>query len=417
MTADDTRDTTVHSKLERTSRETVTSEDVSRESKVETLRFTIIIPALNEEDALAGTLTDVLRARKLIEEETAVEQVNVVLVNDGSTDRTQEIGESFSDVQTIQFEHNRGYGAAIKAGFLADDSELVGFMDADGTLQAASFVPLINKLRSEDADIVLGARLSKESKMPLVRQLGNWGFARLLGFISGLPLTDCASGMRVIKRSSLKYLMPLPNGLHFTPAMSSIALLDHRMRIVELPVSYTERTGSSKLSVLKDGLRFLGMILLFGCFYNPIKCTATAALLSLLLPLCAWLSGWYSHWLLITVLGADAVALGAALICRQAVKALIVAPLSSTLAERMLDRCMTPRVLAAVACVMLLASAALGVLMILRGSDALGGLAWIPLLTLLGAVSSGVLSVALRMMKLIRQKLEALVNDPFTHRN
>ena len=70
--------------------------------------------------------------------------------------------------------------------------------------------------------------MNDESDMPLVRRLGNWGFARLLGFISGRPLTDCASGMRVIRRGSLKYLMPLPDGLHFTPAMSCNALLDQR---------------------------------------------------------------------------------------------------------------------------------------------------------------------------------------------
>ena len=161
-----------------------------RPQKKKTCRFTVVIPALNEEQAIGGTLEDVLQARQAIIARTAVTEMHVVVVNDGSTDRTQEIAAQFESVTTVRFQENRGYGAAIKAGFAVGDSEFVGFMDADGTLQAESWIPLINKLCENNADVVLGARLNSDSHMPLVRRIGNWGFARLLGFISGHPLTD-----------------------------------------------------------------------------------------------------------------------------------------------------------------------------------------------------------------------------------
>ena len=215
-------------------------------------------------------------------EQTAVSELIVVFVNDGSTDRTQEIVDApeFGEVVKVRFEKNRGYGAAIKAGWDATDADLVGFMDADGTCDPNFCVNLINRLEETKADVVLGSRLGADTKMPAIRQLGNRLFASLLGAVSGQNLTDSASGFRIVRRSSRKLLSPLPDGLHFTPAMSSICLLDPRLRIEEIPMPYEERTGASKLSVLKDGLRFLFIILFTTSVFNPIRSFLFAALIA-----------------------------------------------------------------------------------------------------------------------------------------
>lgn len=389
-----------------------TESDAPR-SRTKTCRFTIVIPALNEEEAVGGTLRDALEARQSIIEQTPVTDVRVVLVNDGSTDRTQAIAEGFDDVTVIRFEHNRGYGAAIKAGFVADESELVGFMDADGTLQTKSFVPLINEMFQHNSDVVLGARLNPQSSMPLIRKIGNWGFARLLGYISGKPLTDCASGMRVIKRSSLKYLMPLPDGLHFTPAMSCNALLDDRLRIGEVPVPYAERAGRSKLNVLRDGVRFLTTILLTGCFYNPIKCAATGIVFSLVAALVAWLSGWSFGSLFWTLVLIDSAAAGAALICHQAVKVLIVSGPTTDPAEELLHDWTRPRVLANCGFGALAVTALLTLVLLFAGPQTKSMFGGLPLLTCCIGVGLVLLGISLRMMQSIREKFEALVNDPF----
>lgn len=235
------------------------------------LRFAAVIPALNEEGAIGATLEQTLAAREVVTAETSVESMEVVFVNDGSTDGTQAIADRFPDVTKVRFPENRGYGAAIKAGFMATDAELVGFMDADGTCNPRFFARLIQRLEETNADVVLGARLEPGNEMPRVRRLGNWMFARLVGIVSGKPLTDCASGMRVIRRSSLRKMVPLPDGLHFTPAMSCLALLDPRLRIEEVPMPYKERVGRSKLRVFKDGIKFLGIILFAASCFNPIR--------------------------------------------------------------------------------------------------------------------------------------------------
>ena len=113
---------------------------------------------------------------------------------------------------------------------------------------------------AEDAAIVLGSRLGGDSEMPWLRRLGNRFFASMLTLFSARRVRDTASGMRVLRRSALPRLMPLPDGLHFTPAMSARAVLSGDLGIVEVGMPYRERAGQSKLKVWRDGLRFLRVI-------------------------------------------------------------------------------------------------------------------------------------------------------------
>jgi glycosyltransferase involved in cell wall biosynthesis len=246
--------------------------------------FTLVIPAYNEEEAIGPTLRRALAARKTVLAKTPVKRMNVVVVNDGSRDCTQEIinQPEFDEVIRVRFPENRCYGAAIKAGFRACPATLVGFMDADGTCDPEFCVELINRLNDSQADVVLASRLGTDSKMPKIRRVGNRIFAALLTTLAGKSVVDTASGFRVIRHRSLKLMSPLPNGLHFTPAMSCICVLDPRLKIEEVAMPYEERTGRSKLSVIKDGFRFLYTILFNFCCYSPVKFALFASLALLL---------------------------------------------------------------------------------------------------------------------------------------
>jgi hypothetical protein len=90
----------------------------------------------------------------------------------------------------------------------------------------------------------------------------------LLGSLSGQAVSDTASGMRVIRRDALAGLYPLPDGLHFTPAMSARAIMND-FRIVEVPMTYAERVGESKLRISRDGVRFLVSIGDAALLYHP----------------------------------------------------------------------------------------------------------------------------------------------------
>lgn len=221
--------------------------------------LTIVIPAFNEAEAIAGTLQRCLAARESIRQEGNLQSVDVIVVSDGSTDGTGEIARGFPGVHVHEFPRNRGYGAAIKYGFQQGTGDLVGFLDADGTCDPRFFGVLCRVLDEEDADMALGSRMSPESRMPWVRSLGNRLYALLVSVLSNQQVSDTASGMRVLKRSALQELGPLPDGLHFTPAMSARAILGG-LTVAEVPMSYEERIGESKLRVFRDGWRFLQAI-------------------------------------------------------------------------------------------------------------------------------------------------------------
>lgn len=246
--------------------------------------LTIVIPALNEEDAIANVIERCLAERSAIMSSAGLNHVDITVVSDGSTDRTAEIACSYDEVRTVIFERNRGYGAAIKAGFDQARSEIVGFLDADGTCDPAMFASMCRQLQVNGADIVLGSRLGPESSMPMTRRIGNRMFAFVLGLLANRTVTDSASGMRVMWKTSFDRLGPLPNGLHFTPAMSARALLSG-MRVVELPMSYSERVGQSKLRAFTDGLRFLRAILESLLYFWPGRGFAIVGGLAILLGL------------------------------------------------------------------------------------------------------------------------------------
>ncbi len=247
--------------------------------------LTIVIPALNEEDAIGDTIERCLAARESIIRNTPIREVAIIVVSDGSTDRTAEIALSYESVDVIAYEKNLGYGAAIKRGFAKASSDLLCFLDADGTCDPEHFVDLCNAAINDSADMVLGSRMHKQSRMPGLRWLGNRIFAAMASYLSGKKIIDTATGMRVIRKDALPKLYPLPTGLHFTPAMTFRALVADLL-IRELPVPYNERTGRSKLRILPDGLRFFLAIIEIALCYCPLKFFGSASTLLWLVALC-----------------------------------------------------------------------------------------------------------------------------------
>ena len=230
--------------------------------------LSVVIPAYNEQDGIAEIVERVLAV------EPALAQIGVALellvVDDGSKDRTAEIVRGYPKVRLLQHNPHRGYGAALKTGFCAASGNLLGFLDADGTYPPESF-PALCEAALAGADVVVGSRRSgAESGMPLVRKLGNFSWANLVTALSGRPVVDPASGMRVFRREVLARLYPLPDGLNFTPVMSTRAVHEG-LNFVELPMPYEERLGRSKLSVVRDGMRFLQTIIWTALTYNPAR--------------------------------------------------------------------------------------------------------------------------------------------------
>jgi len=232
--------------------------------------LSVVIPAYNEEDGITAITERVLAVWPSLRA-CGIQELEVVIVDDGSQDRTGEIVACNPDVRLVKHEVNRGYGAALKTGFRHARGDLLAFLDADGTYPPECFPQLCQPILEEGADLVIGSRMTgTESEMPLVRRVGNTIFAALVSLLGNHRISDSASGMRVFRQEVLAELYPLPDGLNFTPVMSTRALHEH-IKMVEVPITYSERVGRSKLSVVRDGLRFANSIVWTAMSYNPVR--------------------------------------------------------------------------------------------------------------------------------------------------
>ncbi len=176
--------------------------------------LSMIIPALNEEGGIRNIIERVIAISKPLTE-SGVDELELIVVDDGSTDLTADQVKQFPEVRLVQHAHNIGYGAALKTGFHCACGQIMGFLDADGTYPP-EYLPELCKAILDGADVVVGSRRSGAvSEMPPIRRLGNFIWSNLLSVLAGQRVVDPASGMRVFRREALEYIYPLPDGLKF----------------------------------------------------------------------------------------------------------------------------------------------------------------------------------------------------------
>lgn len=231
--------------------------------------LSVVIPALNEEKGIRQIVERVLAVEESLSR-TGIKGLELLVVDDGSTDRTAEIVSSIQGVNLISHPRNLGYGAALKSGFSHAAGDLIGFLDADGTYPPEHFPQLCERALN-GAELVIGSRMAgADSSMPLTRRIGNFFFATLLSLVGRQKVTDSASGMRIFKREILDRIYPLPDGLNLTPVMSTRAIHEG-VKMEEVPIPYSERLGNSKLSVVRDGSLFLRSMIWTVLTYNPVR--------------------------------------------------------------------------------------------------------------------------------------------------
>ncbi len=214
----------------------------------------IVIPAKDEEASI-GTVIE--RTKE------ACPNAEIVVVDDGSRDRTADIARQ-KGVIVISNPTNYGYGKALKIGFMYNSGRPInylGFLDADNTYPPEDISELYNLCKKNDIDIAVGSRFEGRNEgMPLIRKLGNKMFAFIVSLYTGKKVTDAGSGLRVFKASILPEFESLPDQLNYTPGMTAMAL-HTGMSYREIPIEYKEREGMSKLNPMKDGYRFLMVIM------------------------------------------------------------------------------------------------------------------------------------------------------------
>ena len=229
--------------------------------------LSIIIPVYNEEKAIAET---VKYFKTLLEENPGIE---IIFIDDGSTDNTRQILESIKDdqIKVITHDKNKGYGAAIKQGVKISSYEHIAITDADGSYPHEKIYELYEKLHAEKADMSIGARVGKKVKIGIFRRLPKFVLRKLAEYLSEEEIPDLNSGMRIIKKEMiLKSFKYLPKGFSFTTTLT-LSLLANNQKIIYCPIDYYKRKGKSKIKPIRDTLNFLQLIIRTVMFFNPLK--------------------------------------------------------------------------------------------------------------------------------------------------
>ena len=212
-------------------------------SNISPVPAALIIPALDEEDALGPLLAAIDRG--LVRD--------VIVGDNGSVDRTAEVARAGG--ATVVRVDERGYGAACAGALqlLAADVDLVVFMDADGSDDPAEMAALMEPIVRGEADLVMGARTTVEQGALTPQQrFGNWLATRLIQLLYGHRYSDLGP-FRAIRRELLDRIAMRDRRYGWTVEMQ-IRALQLGARVAEVPVRYRKRVGRSKISGTVTGV-------------------------------------------------------------------------------------------------------------------------------------------------------------------
>lgn len=207
------------------------------------MKLVITIPAYNEEDTIAGVLRAIPRAID------GIDTIEVILIDDGSTDNTAREALLNGVDEIIPHPTNKGLGVTFRDGIdraLERDADIIVNIDADGQYNPAQIPDLVQPIVDGRADVVLGWRdITKLSFMPLGNRLGNRLATWVTRRLSGLPIKDSQTGFRAFSREAALRMNLFGK---YTYVQETIIQACHKdLQVEQVPVEFRERKGQSRL--------------------------------------------------------------------------------------------------------------------------------------------------------------------------
>jgi glycosyltransferase involved in cell wall biosynthesis len=245
------------------------------------IQICIVIPAYNEQHAIADTIREYKRK---------FPEARIVVVDNNSTDRTKAAARAALDPQTdlVLFERRQGKGYAVKTGLSRLLADIYIITDADTTYLAEDARRLLDKLLELRADMVVGDRVSRGAYDKQNARSGHaWGnrlLSAVISWLAGERYNDVFSGLRVISSPFVSALDVRSTGFQLETEMNVVAAY-LRIDVIELPIAYRERPeGSySKLNSVRDGFRILFFALTNWITVAPMQAFSIFAVIALLI--------------------------------------------------------------------------------------------------------------------------------------
>ena len=225
--------------------------------------LSVVIPAHDEEAGLAEVVRGIQATLK-----ECVASFEIIVVDDGSNDRTGEIAAGLG-ITVIRHPERRGYGTALKTGIRAAASERILICDADGTYPPDAIPSLL--ALADANDMVVGARTGPIVDTPLLRRIAKGVLRRLASYLSESKIPDLNSGLRVFAKDAVTPYFPiLPSGFSFTTTIT-LALLCNGGSVAYVPINYHRRQGRSKIQPIRETINFIILIFRTITYFNPLK--------------------------------------------------------------------------------------------------------------------------------------------------
>lgn len=220
------------------------------------MKLSVIIPVYNEESTIA----------EVIDRVDAVEVAKeVIVVDDGSTDRTAEILRSKRAFvkQIHESRVNLGKGLAVRIGLTYVAGDVVIIQDADLELDPNEYAALLAPIARGETNVVFGSRFRRPSgtRVRMGAAIANRALTWLTNLLYGTRLTDMATAYKVIRTPLIRRIRLRSHGFEFEPEITAkLARLGER--IVEVPISYSPRTPEQGKKIKwQDGLRYISCLI------------------------------------------------------------------------------------------------------------------------------------------------------------
>lgn len=217
----------------------------------------IIIPAFNEEKTIGTVLHHI---EKLQQEMPSLE---VVVVDDGSQDKTVDEIARFSFARCIRHMENRGKGSALFTGFGAANGDIFVIQDADMEYSPLDIPRLLKPILHDEADVVYGSRMiGDHDGMSLSHYIGNKILSLTSRLLIHAPVTDIMTGHKCMTRQVVDTLTLRENGFEIEIEITA-QIFQNGWRFTEIPITYNKRRfGTSKIGYI-DGLRSMRKVLAY----------------------------------------------------------------------------------------------------------------------------------------------------------
>jgi len=227
--------------------------------------ISIVIPALNEEEAISSTIITC----KEVLEKAALVPYEIIVVDDGSSDDTVRLARE-AGARIVTHPHNVGYGRSLKDGILAASYDTIVITDADRTYPIENIPSLVQEYR-KGFDMVVGARSGEHYQESIIKAPLRKILKLIVEFTAGRKIPDINSGLRVFSRTTaISYFNNLCDTFSFTTSMTLAYMMNSRF-VHYASIEYSERSGQTKVRLFRDSLRTLQYIVEAATYYNPLK--------------------------------------------------------------------------------------------------------------------------------------------------